>query len=105
MPASTFYRDTVTLAGIGAIVTGYVYRARPAFAVTRVTPRHGWTVTHVPTGCSVTRPVPKLRDAQARLRELSGALPVDLDLSSVDPASIAFAIEAFPAAMAVVHRR
>lgn len=105
MPVSTFYRSPVALAGTDTTVNGYVLRERPTLAVTRVTPRHGWTVTHVPTGRAVTRPIPKLRDAQARLRELSDALPVDVDLSSVDPTAVARAIEAYPAAMAVVYRR
>ena len=101
---SAFYRASVTLitAADPVTVTGYALRALPVLTVTRITPRHGWTVTHAPTGRAVTRPLP-LREAKRRAAAIAAALPADIDLTTSDPTAAALRMQAYPAAMEAVY--
>jgi len=100
---SPFQKTTIQIVTVDGRepVPGYTVRACPAIAVTRRAANYPWTLTHVPTGRTMSRTFPKLGDAK-RTAAAVAELLANVDLTSDDPAVVAGRIMAVDGARAAL---
>lgn len=103
---SPFQKSTIEIVTVDGRepVPGYTVRACPAIAVTRRAADYPWTLTHVPTGQTMSRAFPKLGDAK-RTAAAVAELLAGVDLTSDDPAEVAARIITVPGARAALFYR
>ena len=103
---SPFQKTTIQIITVDGRepVPGYTVRACPAIAVTRRAADYPWTLTHVPTGRTMSRAFPKLRDAKAAAATVAELL-ASVDLTTDDPAEVAGRIMAVNGARAALFYR
>lgn len=103
---SPFQKTTIQIVTVEGRepVPGYTVRACPAIAVTRRSARCAWTLTHVPTGRTMSRTFPKLGDAK-RTAAAVAELLAGVDLTTDDPAEVAGRIMAVRGAQEALFYR
>jgi|DEB19_MinimDraft_3_1074340.scaffolds.fasta_scaffold15042_3 hypothetical protein len=96
--------EILTVTGRMTVDAAYIVRACPAIAVTRRAAGCAWALTHIPTGRTMSRHFPKLRDAKAAAAAVAELL-AGVDLTTDDPAVAATRIMAVNGARAALFYR